>query len=107
MSWMTQVVRTKSDLKILQNIFSMEQFVLSGVLSRPGLVRQYVVNMRRPVPCKLVRTPGSKTRVVVELDIGDVPEHQEELVEGCTEGYVYPSDCIYLIHQPVVKLNKK
>lgn len=81
----------------------MEQFVLAGVLTRPALTRQYIVNLRRPTPCKLVRTPGSRTKVVVELEIGEVPEQNEELVKDYTDGYVYPSDSIYLIHQPVVK----
>jgi len=85
----------------------MEQFVLKGVLSRPDIARQYVVKLRRPTPCKLVREPGSKTtKVVVELEIGEVPEHKEELIDGCTEGYLYPSDSIYMIHQPVVKVTK-
>ena len=63
------------------------------------------MNLRRPTPCKLVRTPGSRTKVVVELEIGEVPEQNEELVKDCTDGYVYPADSIYLIHQPTVKVD--
>jgi hypothetical protein len=61
-----------------------------------------------------VREPDNKhdpnaIKIVVENDlhIGYVPEHQTELFKDFSEGLVCPTDSVYSIYQPVVKVLKE
>jgi len=90
------------------------QFALAGGYFRCPNARKYMVNLKKPELCKLVREPENKhdpnaIKVVVEddLHIGYVPQHQTEMFKEFSEGYVCPTHCVYSIYQPVVKVLKE
>ena len=92
----------------------MQQFALTGGYFRCPNARKFMVNLKSPKPCRLVREPDNKhdpnaIKVVVENDlhIGYVPKHQTEYFKEFSDGLVCPTDCVYSIYQPVVKVLKE